>query len=80
VFVRDVVAVYVELVRGARIVKPPQNKDYGMRDFDLIDLDGNQLTFGTESAARSVVGFGSKTDMRKMSVPGNPRDGRAECD
>ena len=44
VFVRDVVAVYVELVRGAGIVKPPQNKDYGMRDFDLIDLDGNQLT------------------------------------
>ena len=47
VFVRDVDAVYAELaVRGARIVKPPQNYDYGMRDFDLIDLDGNQLTFG----------------------------------
>jgi hypothetical protein len=45
VFVRDVDAVYAELAaRGARIVKPPQNKDYGMRDFDLIDLDGNQLT------------------------------------
>ena len=44
--------VYAELAaRGARIVKPPQNYDYGMRDFDLIDLDGNQLTFGMGSAA-----------------------------
>jgi catechol 2,3-dioxygenase-like lactoylglutathione lyase family enzyme len=52
VFVRDVDAVYAELAaRGARIVKPPQNYDYGMRDFDLNDLDGNQLTFGTGSAA-----------------------------
>jgi hypothetical protein len=25
--------------------------DYGMRDFDLIVLDGNQLTFGMGSAA-----------------------------
>ena len=33
VFVRDVDAVYAELaVRGAMIVKPPQNYDYGMRD------------------------------------------------
>ena len=52
VFVRDVDAVYAELAaRGARIVKPPQNYDYGMRDFDLNDLDGNQLTFGTGYAA-----------------------------
>jgi uncharacterized glyoxalase superfamily protein PhnB len=48
VFVRDVDAVYAELAaRGARIVKPPQNYDCGMRDFDPIDLDGNQLTFAT---------------------------------
>jgi catechol 2,3-dioxygenase-like lactoylglutathione lyase family enzyme len=52
VFVRDVDAVHAELAaRGARIVKPPQNYDYGMRDFDLTDPDGNQLTFGTGSAA-----------------------------
>ena len=38
-FVRDVDAVYAELAaRGARIVKPPRNYDYSMRDFDLIDL------------------------------------------
>ena len=51
-FVRDADAVYADLAaRGARIVKPPQNYDYGRRDFDPIDLDGNQLTFGTGSAA-----------------------------
>lgn len=48
IFVRDVDAVHAELVkRGANIVKPPQNYDYGMRDFDVLDLDGNQLIFGT---------------------------------
>ena len=52
VFVGDVDAVYAELAaRGARIAKPPQNRDYGMRDFDVTDPDGNQLTFGTGSAA-----------------------------
>ncbi|MGV7213618.1 bleomycin resistance protein [Bradyrhizobium sp. UFLA05-112] len=48
VFVRDVDQVHAELAaRGATIVKPPANYDYGMRDFDVVDLDGNQLTFGT---------------------------------
>ena len=52
VFVRDVDAVYAELaVRGAKLVSQPQNYDYGMRDFDIVDLDGNQLTFGTGTAA-----------------------------
>jgi catechol 2,3-dioxygenase-like lactoylglutathione lyase family enzyme len=50
VFVKDVDVVHAELAaRGAKIIKPPQNYDYGMRDFDLVDLDGNQLTFGTGS-------------------------------
>jgi catechol 2,3-dioxygenase-like lactoylglutathione lyase family enzyme len=52
VFVRDVDAIHAELAtRGAGIVKPPQDSDYGMRDFNVLDPDGNQLTFGTESAA-----------------------------
>ncbi len=47
VFVRDVDSVHAELVsRGANVIKPPQNYDYGMRDFDVVDLDGNHLTFG----------------------------------
>ena len=35
--------------RGAKVIKPPENYDYGMRDFDVVDLDGNQLTFGMET-------------------------------
>ena len=49
VFVKDVDGVYAEIVaRGANVIKPPQNYDYGMRDFDVIDLDGNHLMFGME--------------------------------
>jgi len=50
VFVRDVDAVHTELTaRGAKVVKPPEDYAYGMRDFDVLDLDGNQLTFGMGS-------------------------------
>ena len=30
---------------GSQDRKPPQNYDYDMRDFDLIDLNGNQFIF-----------------------------------
>jgi uncharacterized glyoxalase superfamily protein PhnB len=50
VFVNDVDGVYAELAaRGANVIKQPQNYDYGMRDFDVLDLDGNHLTFGMTS-------------------------------
>jgi catechol 2,3-dioxygenase-like lactoylglutathione lyase family enzyme len=50
VFVRDVDAVHAELVeRGAKVIKAPQDYAYGMRDFDLVDLDGNRITYGMES-------------------------------
>src|SRR5262245_45693281 len=50
VFVRDVDAVHAELIgRGANVIKPPQDYDYGMRDFDVDDPDGNHLTFGMGS-------------------------------
>jgi len=49
VFVKDVDVLHDELAaRGAKILKPPQNYAYGMRDFEVRDLDGNQLTFGME--------------------------------
>ena len=52
VFVKDVDRVHADLVsRGANVIKAPQNYDYGMRDFDVVDPDGNQLTFGMGSAA-----------------------------
>jgi catechol 2,3-dioxygenase-like lactoylglutathione lyase family enzyme len=54
VFVKDVDALHEELIaRGAKVLKPPQNYAYGMRDFNVADPDGNQLTFGmgTQSAS-----------------------------
>jgi uncharacterized glyoxalase superfamily protein PhnB len=50
VFVADVDALYHEFKsRGARILSEPKDYPYGMRDFDVNDLDGNQLCFGMES-------------------------------
>lgn len=50
VFVRDVDAHHQELAaRGANIVKPPADYDYGMRDYNVIDPDGNELVFGMAS-------------------------------
>ena len=47
VFVDDVDKLYAELsAKGAKVVKAPENYDYGMREFNVIDLDGNQLFFG----------------------------------
>ncbi|MBC9878619.1 VOC family protein [Bradyrhizobium sp. INPA01-394B] len=47
IFVRDVDPLYTELSgRGARLINQPQDRDYGMRDFDAVDADGNQVTFG----------------------------------
>jgi uncharacterized glyoxalase superfamily protein PhnB len=50
IFVSDVDALYRELKsRGARTLNEPKNYPYGMRDFDVHDLDGNHLCFGMES-------------------------------
>jgi len=50
VFVTDVDALYQELKsRGARTLNEPKDYPYGMRDFAITDLDGNQLGFGMES-------------------------------
>ena len=54
IFVKDVDAVHAELVRrGANILKPPADYDYGMRDFDVLNLDGNQITYGMESKPKA---------------------------
>ena len=50
VFVNDVDTLHAELLRrGAKVLKPPLDYAYGMRDFDVADPDGNQLTFGMAS-------------------------------
>ncbi|MFK4727233.1 bleomycin resistance protein [Bradyrhizobium niftali] len=52
VFVRDVDRIYAEVSgRGARLLNQPEDRDYGMRDFDVVDADGNQLTFGMGTGA-----------------------------
>ena len=55
IFVTDVDALYAELrSRGARTQNEPKNYPYGMRDFDVLDLDGNHLCFGMESTGASA--------------------------
>lgn len=50
IFVDDVDVLHADVVRrGARVLKAPQDYDYGLRDFDVADLDGNMLYFGMES-------------------------------
>ncbi len=49
IFVDDVDALHADLVeRGAKVMKAPANYDYGLRDFDVADLDGNMIFFGME--------------------------------
>ena len=50
IIVDDVDGLHADLQRrGAKILKAPANYDYGMRDFDVADLDGNMLFFGMET-------------------------------
>jgi predicted enzyme related to lactoylglutathione lyase len=49
VFVADVDELHRELQsRGAKVANEPRDYPYGMRDFDVHDLDGNALCFGME--------------------------------
>jgi uncharacterized glyoxalase superfamily protein PhnB len=51
-FVEDVDAVHVELRdRGAKVMMAPSDYAYGMRAFEVVDLDGNELIIGTGSAS-----------------------------
>lgn len=47
IFVYDVDAMY-NLCKnnGINITSPPAIRDYGMKDFDIVDIDGNLITFG----------------------------------
>ena len=43
----DVEALYAEFaVRGARLLKPPDLADYGVREIEVQDPDGYILCFG----------------------------------
>ena len=48
VFCHDVDLMYKEFEsKGVESMTKPVDADYKMRDFDLTDPDGNQITFGT---------------------------------
>jgi len=52
IFVTEVDALYAELkAKGAKTLNEPKSYPYGMRDFDVQDVDGNQISFGQESKA-----------------------------
>lgn len=54
ILVDDVDALHADLVkRGACVLKAPKDYDYGLRDFDVADLDGNVIFFGMESQKAS---------------------------
>lgn len=50
VFCDDVDSYYAEIrKKGAVLKSEPRDYDYGMRDFMVVDLDGNHLAFGCET-------------------------------
>jgi uncharacterized glyoxalase superfamily protein PhnB len=47
VYVRDADALHAELVaKGANLQGEPVSRPWGLRDFRVLDLEGNELTFG----------------------------------
>jgi catechol 2,3-dioxygenase-like lactoylglutathione lyase family enzyme len=47
VYVDDADALHAELrVKGARVLDEPVSRPWGLREFRVLDLEGNQLTFG----------------------------------
>jgi len=49
IFVTNVDAVYDEyLSKGVDVAAPPENQEYGMREFDVVDPNGHFLTFGQD--------------------------------
>ena len=48
IFVHDVDSIYQSISeKNVKITNEIGNRDYGMRDFDILDLNNNRLTFGT---------------------------------
>jgi uncharacterized glyoxalase superfamily protein PhnB len=46
-YVEDVDALYEELVtKGAHVQGPPISRPWGLREFSVLDLEGNRLSFG----------------------------------
>jgi uncharacterized glyoxalase superfamily protein PhnB len=47
VYIRDADALHAELVaKGANVLDQPVSMAWGLRQFQVQDLEGNQITFG----------------------------------
>ncbi len=47
IFVREIDALYDELRgQGVQMFSPPENQPYGVREFEMSDLNGHFLVFG----------------------------------
>jgi uncharacterized glyoxalase superfamily protein PhnB len=50
IFCDEIDSYYEEIKKNGAIVKvKPDDRSYGMRDFTVLDPDGNHLCFGCES-------------------------------
>ncbi|HEX6925060.1 MAG TPA: VOC family protein [Longimicrobiaceae bacterium] len=50
--------------RGARIIEPPGDRDYGIRDYLVEDLNGYRLSFG-----HSIYHVGDPVEIERVDVP-----------
>jgi len=46
VLIHEIDAFHAHLTSAMEVVPTPQDSDYGMRDFEVMDPSGNRLTFG----------------------------------
>jgi catechol 2,3-dioxygenase-like lactoylglutathione lyase family enzyme len=71
--VDDIDALYAGLMkRGAKVGKPPKNQPYGMREFDVADLDGNMIFFGMELKKPEGSQYGTLAVRRDRSGSPHP--------
>lgn len=50
IYVSDADALHAEMKAAGAEVSAPENREYGLREFDLIDVDGHRLAFGADIA------------------------------
>lgn len=62
IFVDECDAYYAEITaKGAKTQTPPQDQEYGMRDFIIEDLDGNLIGIGKKLRMKAQPTLGSSS-------------------
>jgi len=77
VYIRDADALYAELLsKGANVQGEPLSRPWGFRDFAVLDLEGNRITFRPDLRVRLItelregyteVGVGSRRWIRQSA-------------